>query len=833
MNEYITIRGARQHNLKNISLEIPRNKLIVITGPSGSGKSSLAIDTIFAEGQRRYVESLSIYARQFLGQIQKPEVDYIDGLSPSIAIEQKTISKSPRSTVGTLTEIYDYLRVLYTRIGKPYCIKCSKDIVSQDAESIIKQIEHLKQGTKIQILCPIVKERKGSHSKELNSMRREGFVRARIDGEMEDITEDIPLNKHKRHTIDVVIDRLIIKPQFERKLKDSINIALKFSNIVLINLIAENKDLVLSKTMACPQCGLSIEDINPMLFSFNSSVGACPNCNGLGFINIDEKEEHDIDRDYKICQQCGGARLKNEALSVRIAQKNIAELSHLDVRDLSAFFNSLKLDERETFVAKRIIKEISDRLTFLENVGLIYLTLDRTAATLSGGEAQRMRLATQIGSSLSGVLYVLDEPSIGLHPKDCSKLIDTLIKIKEAGNTIIVVEHDEETILNSDIIIDMGPGAGHHGGSITAIGSAKDIISNDASLTGKYLCGKLNIAVPANRRQPKDFITITGAQQNNLKNLTVKIPLGIMTCVTGVSGSGKSTLILDTLYKSLMNKIYESKLKAGKCDTIEGDSSILRLISVDQSPIGKTPRSNPATYTGIFTIIRELFATLLDAKARGYKLSRFSFNVKGGRCEECKGAGIKKYEMMFLPNAYVRCDVCGGRRFNRETLDILYKRKTIAEILDMSISEAREFFINIPALNDRLSVLEDVGLGYLHLGQSAATLSGGEAQRLKLSKELAKKSTGKNLYILDEPTTGLHFADIDRLLKILHSLTDLGNTIIVIEHNLDIIKSADYIIDMGPEGGQDGGYIIAQGSPEHIASCANSFTGKYLKKKLQ
>ncbi|MBF0565981.1 MAG: excinuclease ABC subunit UvrA [Nitrospirae bacterium] len=837
MQNLIVIKGAREHNLKNISLEIPRNKLVVVTGPSGSGKSSLAIDTIYAEGQRRFVESLSVYARQFLGEMQKPDVDFIEGLSPSIAIEQKTISKSPRSTLGTLTEIYDYLRVLYTRVGKPFCYKCSKPIISQDNDTLINTIHSLPYGTKLQILSPIVTERKGFYKKELLSMRREGFVRARIDGEMVDLTEDVNLNKYKRHTIEIVIDRLIIKTDIDRKLRDAINTAMRFNDVVVINLTDENRDIVLSKTMTCPDCGISIPELTPMFFSFNSHLGACPACNGIGYENL---ADHEMDVSGTPispgtlipCKKCGGLRLRDEALSIRIDGLNIGQVSLFSVGDASAFFDALKLTEREEFIAKRVIREITDRLAFLKKVGLSYLTLNRLVSTLSGGEAQRMRLATQLGSSLSGVLYILDEPSIGLHPRDCSKLLESLKDIKDAGNTVIVIEHDEETMRFSDVIIDMGPAAGAGGGRIVAQGTPEEISQNPDSLTGRYLSMAQTIAFPNKRRLPSEFVTIEGASENNLKDVTVKIPLGILVCVTGVSGSGKSSLVLDTLYPAIVNKLHESLIRVGRHRSLTGWEHLTRVICVDQGPIGKTPRSNPATYTGMFSIIRDLFANVMESRTRGYKSSRFSFNVKGGRCENCKGAGIKKYEMHFLPDAFVTCDACGGKRFNRETLDIHYKGKTITDVLAMTVSEARDFFSVFMPLRDKLNLLDDVGLGYITLGQAASTLSGGEAQRMKLTRELARRMQSSTLYILDEPTTGLHFVDIDKLLKILHRLVDLGNTAIVIEHNLDIVKSADYVIDLGPEGGDGGGYIIAAGTPEEIAENDNSATGLYLRKKL-
>ncbi|MBF0345020.1 MAG: excinuclease ABC subunit UvrA [Nitrospirae bacterium] len=851
MQDSIVIKGAREHNLKNITLSIPRNRLIVITGPSGSGKSSLAIDTIYAEGQRRYVESLSVYARQFLGEMTKPDVDSIEGLSPSIAIEQKTISKSPRSTVGTLTEIYDYLRVLYTRIGKPYCHKCSIPLLSQGTDTLLDTIRMLPAGTKLQILSPIAQQRKGTYKKELLIMRRDGYVRARIDGEMVDLTEDINLNKNKRHTIEIVIDRLIIKNGIERKLKEAVNSAMRFNNIVVINLIEEDRDILLSQTMICPQCGISVPDLTPMYFSFNSSLGACPRCNGIGFENL---SEHDDDTPNVLtpCQKCNGLRLRDEALSIKINDLNIGQLSMLSIKDVQAFLKTLQLSERESYIASRILKELTERLSFLERVGLDYLSLSRLVATLSGGEAQRMRLATQLGSRLSGVLYVLDEPSIGLHPSDCAKLLDSLRDIKDAGNTVIVIEHDEETIRFSDVIIDMGPEAGSRGGWVVAMGTPAEIAANDSSPTGRFLSGSAAIGVPQRRRTAKGHIVISGASENNLKDITVDLPLGVFVCVTGVSGSGKSTLIFDTLYPALMNRLYNSSLHVGRHEAIigidavnpatvgsvlvdkmtMGSALINKCISVDQAPIGKTPRSNPSTYTGMLTIIRDLFANVMEARSRGYSSSRFSFNIKGGRCEDCKGAGIKKYEMHFLPDTYVQCETCGGSRFNRETLDIRYKGKTIAEVLAMTVSEAREFFLPITPLREKLSLLDEVGLDYIHIGQAASTLSGGEAQRLKLTRELAKRSSGGTIYLLDEPTTGLHFVDIDRLLQIIHRLVDMGNTVVVIEHNLDIIKSADYIIDLGPAGGANGGYVIASGTPEEVAANSASLTGRFLKGKL-
>lgn len=853
MQEYIIIKGAREHNLKNIDVQIPRDKITVITGPSGSGKSSLAIDTIYAEGQRRYVESLSAYARQFLQQMQKPEVDYIEGLSPSIAIDQKTIARSPRSTVGTITGIYDYIRVLYTKIGIPYCYQCGSIITIQDIHNIIRSVFSLPVGTKIQVLSPIIRERKGEYKKELQQMRMDGFVRARINGKMMDLTTDISLKKQKRHTIEIVIDRFIIKSSIERQIKQAIDTSLKYADTVIINLLDENRDILFSRTLACPKCGISYPEIEPMLFSFNSKYGACQHCNGLGFElnNIDPKLipelitkkqlpssiiepavfEHELTH-LTPCKACAGMRLKRESLSIKLQDISIGEFSNMSIDDASAFVHSLKLSERETIISAKIFKEIKDRLSFLIRVGLGYLTLNRPSLTLSGGEAQRIRLATQIGSSLSGVLYILDEPSIGLHPTDCSRLLQSLRLIRDAGNTVIVVEHDEETIRSSDHVIDMGPGAGKNGGWITAAGTPNEIVNNISSITGTYLSGISQIPIPIKRKSQKDFLKINGASEFNLKNIDVQIPLGVFVCITGVSGSGKSTLIFEVLYKALAKHIYKSRLIPGKFKRIEGIDKIDKVICIDQSPLGRTPRSNPATYTGIFTFIRDLFSRLPDSRVRGYKPSRFSFNVSGGRCETCQGGGLKKIEMHFLPDVYVTCDACKGKRYNKETLDIFFKEKNISDVLEMTISEALEFFESIPPLKQRLDILEDMGMGYLKLGQPATTLSGGEAQRLRLSKELGKKASGNTLYILDEPTTGLHFVDIQRLLNVINRLVDMGNTVIVIEHDLDIIKSADYVIDLGPGGGNSGGKVIVAGTPEEVARNKQSHTGRYLAKKI-
>ncbi len=846
MQNFIVIKGAREHNLKNINISIPREQITVITGPSGSGKSSLAIDTIYAEGQRRYVESLSVYARQFLEQLQKPDVDLIEGLSPSIAIEQKTVTKSPRSTLGTITEIYDYMRVLYTRIGKPFCYQCGSLISTQEAQNIIDSVMAFPQGTRMQILAPIVRDRKGEYKKELAEMLSDGFVRARIDGKMIDLTEDIKLKKQQRHTIEIVVDRLITKPGAERQIKNAIDSALKYSDTVIINLLDENKDIPFSRTMACPNCGISYPEINPRFFSFNSRYGACPKCEGLGFdfgfkgLKIDEEphfgefgvvDEEDISH-LNSCKACKGMRLRKEALSVKIQDMNISEFSKLSVDDAAEFINKLKLTEREQIIAFRVLKEVRDRLSFLNKVGLGYLTLDRLSLTLSGGEAQRIRLATQMGSSLTGVLYVLDEPSIGLHPKDCKKLLESLSAIKHDGNTVIIVEHDEETIRWADHVVDMGPGAGQRGGWIVAEGSPAQIEEDKNSLTGRYLKGEMTIPVPLKRRIEKDHIKISGASEFNLRDIDVKIPLGVFTCVTGVSGSGKSTLIFEILYKTLANKLYDSKLVPGRHKEISGIEKIDRVICVDQSPLGRTPRSNPATYTGLFTYIRDLFAQVQDSRVRGYSASRFSFNVSGGRCESCHGAGILKMAMHFLPDVYIQCNVCKGKRYNKETLEIKYKDKNISEVLQMTVSEALDFFGTIPLIRQRLEILEEVGLGYIQLGQSATTLSGGEAQRIRISKELGKRATGNTLYLLDEPTTGLHFADIQKLLNVINSLVDLGNTVVVIEHNIDVVKSADHIIDLGPEGGEEGGSLVASGTPEEVSLNPESYTGMFLKEKL-
>lgn len=938
-NDEIVIKGARENNLKNISLRLPRNKFIVFTGLSGSGKSSLAFDTIYAEGQRRYVESLSSYARQFLGQMDKPDVDYIEGLSPSISIDQKTTSKNPRSTVGTVTEIYDYLRLLFARIGTPYCYNCGREITSQTVEQMVDKIMESEEGTRLQILAPIIREKKGEHKKVLENIKKEGFVRIIVDGEMFDIGDEINLDKNKKHTIEVVVDRIVVREGIEGRLADSLETALKLADgLVIVDYIGRER-VMFSEKLACPHCNIAIEELSPRMFSFNSPFGACPTCNGLGFskeidesliipnpeLSIDEggiapfansngqtyyyqlfkalAEYHGFDTgrplkeapeefiqellygtdreinfkfvsyfddlgprehtgtfegiitmlqrryesttsDYvreKIeeymaenpCPTCGGKRLRKEVLSVRINGLNIAEVADLSVNQALEFFNDLKLTEKQEMIAHQILKEIKNRLNFLKDVGLDYLTLSRSAGTLSGGEAQRIRLATQIGSGLVGVIYVLDEPSIGLHQRDNEKLLKSLRHLTDLGNTLIVVEHDEDTMYAADYIVDIGPGAGIHGGQIVAQGTVEDIKKNPNSITGQYLSGMKKIEVPKERRKPNGkWLEIVGAQENNLKNIDVKIPLGVFTCITGVSGSGKSTLVNEILYKALSQKLYHSKVKPGKYKEIKGIEYLDKVIEIDQSPIGRTPRSNPATYTGVFDYIREVFAMTPEAKMRGYNKGRFSFNVKGGRCEACCGDGIIKVEMHFLPDVYVPCEVCKGKRYNRETLQITYKGKNIAEVLDMTVEEGLEFFQNIPRIKRKLQTLYDVGLGYIKIGQPSTELSGGEAQRVKLATELSRKSTGRTIYILDEPTTGLHIADIHKLINVLNQLVEGGNTVVVIEHNLDVIKTADYIIDLGPEGGDRGGTLVATGTPEEIAMVENSYTGQFLRKVL-
>ncbi|MDN5317792.1 MAG: excinuclease subunit [Thermoanaerobacterium sp.] len=919
----IVIKGAKVHNLKNIDVEIPRDKFVVITGLSGSGKSSLAFDTIYAEGQRRYVESLSAYARQFLGQMDKPDVEYIEGLSPAISIDQKTTNRNPRSTVGTVTEIYDYLRLLYARIGVPHCPKCGKEISMQTVDQMVDRIMKLSEGTRIQVLSPIIRGRKGEYQKLMEDIKKSGYVRVRIDGIMYDLSEEIKLEKNKKHTIEVVIDRIIIKPHIESRLTDSIESALKLSDGVVTIDVIDGEGFTMSEKYSCPDCNIGIEELSPRMFSFNSPYGACPTCAGLGeFMRIDpdllirdrskslkdgvfsgfivsqesytyqnilnlvesfgytentpledysddlinillygrdkngkrhgfEGIVNNLERRYNstnssfmreeiekymrpiVCPDCHGARLKPEVLAVTVRGMPINKITDLSVTELLKFMDELKLTEREEFIAHQIIKEIKARLNFLKDVGLDYLTLSRNAGTLSGGESQRIRLASQIGSGLVGVTYILDEPSIGLHQRDNERLLNSLKKLKDQGNTLIVVEHDEDTMFAADYIVDVGPGPGEHGGKIVAAGTVEDIMACEESLTGQYLSGKKKIDVPKTRRKPNGhYLTVRGASENNLKNIDVTFPLGILICITGVSGSGKSTLINEILYKALAQKLYKAKDIPGKYSSIEGIEFIDKVINIDQSPIGRTPRSNPATYTGVFDPIRELFSNTPDAKMRGYKPGRFSFNVKGGRCEACGGDGIIKIEMNFLPDVYVPCEVCKGNRYNRETLDIKYKGKNISDVLNMTVEEALEFFKNIPRIKSKLETLNDVGLGYIKLGQPSTQLSGGEAQRVKLATELSRRSTGKTVYILDEPTTGLHFADVDRLLDVLNRLVDGGNTVIVIEHNLDVIKSADYIIDMGPEGGDRGGRIVATGTPEEVAENNFSYTGQFLKKIL-
>jgi len=911
----IVIHGARQHNLKNIDLEIPKNKLVVITGPSGSGKSSLAFDTIYAEGQRRYVESLSAYARQFLGLMEKPDVDSIDGLSPAIAIDQKTTSKNPRSTVGTVTEIYDYLRLLFARVGKPYCPECGRVIASQSAEEIAQQVLDYPEGSKIQILAPVVKGKKGEHREILEKINRMGYPRVRIDGQVYMVDELPKLEKNKKHTIEVVIDRLVIKDGIRSRLVDSIEQGLKIGNgVVVINDVSKKEDRVFSEKFACPEHGFSIAELSPRLFSFNSPYGACPECKGLGVIHrIDvdalvdynrsvieafritdsfyfkylkgmiydtvyyyglnkytrfkdlpenvkeellieiiphlerkyletdnEKQREELEKFIReiTCPVCKGSRLRMEALQVKIMDRSIWDVVRMNIKQAYLFFETFQnspMPEKDRIIAHKIIKEIKERLKFLIDVGLDYLTLERSATTLSGGEAQRIRLATQIGSKLSGVLYVLDEPSIGLHPRDTARLINTLKELRDLDNTVIVVEHDPETIEEADFIVDMGPGSGVFGGEIVAVGSPQEIMENENSLTGRYLSGKLKIPVPEKRRKPdpERKLVIRGAREHNLKGIDVEIPLGLFVAVTGVSGSGKSTLIYDILWQAAKNRFHHRNEQVGMHEKIEGWEHIDKVINVDQSPIGRTPRSNPATYTKVFDHIRALFAATPEAKIRGYTPGRFSFNVKGGRCEACKGDGMVKIEMHFLPDVYVTCEVCGGKRYNKETLSVEYKGKNIADILEMTVAEALEFFQNVPSIRNKLKVLYDVGLDYIKLGQPATTLSGGEAQRIKLTRELSKRDTGRTLYLLDEPTTGLHSHDVEKLIKVLNRLVDKGNTVVVIEHNLDVIKNADWIIDLGPEGGEGGGQVVATGSPEDIVKNENSYTGMFLKKYLE
>jgi excinuclease ABC subunit A len=831
MHNSIIIKGAREHNLKNIDVTIPRDQLVVITGLSGSGKSSLAFDTIYAEGQRRYVESLSAYARQFLEQMGKPDVDSIEGLSPAISIEQKSTSHNPRSTVGTVTEIYDYLRLLFARVGRPSCFQCGEEITAQTVQQMVDAIGLLPEGSKFQLLAPIVRGRKGEYRKELLDMRKAGYVRARVDGRLIDLDEDIALDKQKKHTIEIVIDRLVMKPgeALTRRLADSVETSLKLAG-GLVGVLTDNGKVALySEKLACIRCGVSYPEITPRVFSFNSPHGACPACDGIGYAMTPGSSD---DEDFTLlepCEVCKGARLRPESLSIKLAAQSIAEVTHLSVRVAADFFSSLKLTERELMIAHRILKEIRERLGFLVNVGLDYLTLDRAAATLSGGEGQRIRLATQIGSGLVGVLYILDEPSIGLHQRDNRRLLQTLLRLRDLGNTVVVVEHDAETMMAADHLLDMGPGAGTHGGQVIAQGTPHEVMGNLNSLTGQYLRGTQMVSLPRRERAAKGFLSVIGAKKHNLKGVTAKIPLGLLTCVTGVSGSGKSTLVLEVLFHSLSQLLFQKKPKIDGCKELLGVDALDKVIDIDQAPIGRTPRSNPATYTGLFGFIRDLYSNLPESRVRGYKPGRYSFNVKGGRCEACQGDGLIKIEMHFLPDVYVTCEVCKGQRYNRETMEIHHKGKSIADVLNMTVDDAVEFFEHIPFIKRKLDTLHDVGLHYVKLGQSATTLSGGEAQRVKLSRELSKRPTGRTMYILDEPTTGLHFADVQRLLDVLDRLVEAGNTVVVIEHNLDVIKNADWIIDLGPEGGDRGGEIVAEGPPREIAKSKRSYTGQVLK----
>lgn len=931
--EYIVVKGARAHNLKNIDVQIPRDKLVVLTGLSGSGKSSLAFDTIYAEGQRRYVESLSAYARQFLGQMDKPDVDSIDGLSPAISIDQKTTSRNPRSTVGTVTEIYDYLRLLFARVGQPFCPHCDIPITSQTVQQMVDRVMELPERTKIQIFAPLIRGRKGEYSKLFEDIRKQGFVRVRVDGEMHDLSEEISLERNKKHTIEVVVDRIVVKDDIATRLADSLETALNLTGGNVTVGVMDGEDMVFSQNLACPECGFSVAELSPRMFSFNSPYGACETCSGLGTnmevdrdliipdrskslndgalapwagsasnyypqllesackhfginmnVPVEEIPQEKLDlllygapgekirfhyendfgqskvaevnfegmipnlerryretaSDYvrefieeymsaKPCPACKGDRLKPEVLAVRIADHNISQVTRLSVNEALDFFENLRLTDKEMAIARLILKEIKSRLGFLRNVGLEYLSLSRAAGTLSGGEAQRIRLATQIGSALTGVLYVLDEPSIGLHQRDNVRLIRTLEHMRDLGNTLIVVEHDEDTMLAADYIIDIGPGAGVHGGQVVAQGTPEEIMRDDNSLTGQYLSGSKIIEIPAKRRKPNGkWVEVIGAKENNLKNISVKFPLGVFVAVTGVSGSGKSTLVNEILHKTLAQQLNGSKSKPGAHKQIKGLEHLDKVVDIDQSPIGRTPRSNPATYTGVFDDIRDVFATTNEAKIRGYKKGRFSFNVKGGRCEACRGDGIIKIEMHFLPDVYVPCEVCKGLRYNRETLEVKYKAKSISDVLDMTVEDALEFFKNVPRIQRKMQTLNDVGLGYMKLGQPATTLSGGEAQRVKLASELHRRSNGRTMYILDEPTTGLHIADIERLLEVLQRLVDAGDTVLVIEHNLDVIKTADYLVDLGPEGGDQGGAIVATGTPEQVAKVEQSYTGQFL-----
>ena len=938
--KYIKIRGASEHNLKKLDIDIPRNEFVVLTGLSGSGKSSLAFDTIYAEGQRRYMESLSSYARQFLGQMEKPDVESIEGLSPAISIDQKSTNRNPRSTVGTVTEIYDYFRLLYARVGIPHCPKCGREIKKQTVDQMVDAIMKLPERAKIQLLAPVVRGKKGRHEKVLDHAKKSGYVRARIDGNMYELTEEITLDKNIKHNIEIIVDRLAVKPGIEKRLSDSIENVLKIADGLMIVDVIDGEPMNFSQDFSCPDCGISIDEIQPRSFSFNNPFGACPECFGLGykmefdvdlmipdrsvslndgaitvmgwqssnkegsfthailealakeyefsldvpFEELSEKAQDviingthgyevkvyykgqrgegvydvafeglikNVERRYKEtasesskqeyeefmqitpCRVCKGQRLKPESLAVTVADKNIYEITNMSILDLKAFLEQMELSEMQKVIGEQILKEIKARTGFLADVGLEYLSLSRATATLSGGEAQRIRLATQIGSGLVGVAYILDEPSIGLHQRDNDKLLGALMHLKNLGNTLIVVEHDEDTMKAADFLVDIGPGAGEHGGKVVACGTPEEVMNNPDSITGAYLSGKLKIPVPEARRKPSGWLTVKGAAQNNLKNIDVKFPLGIMTVVTGVSGSGKSSLVNEILYKSLAKNLNRAHAIPGKHKKILGMDQLDKVIAIDQSPIGRTPRSNPATYTGVFDLIRDLFASTQDAKMHGYTKGRFSFNVKGGRCEACSGDGIIKIEMHFLPDVYVPCEVCGGKRYNRETLDVKYKGKSIFDVLDMTVEEAMVFFENVPSIYRKIATLNEVGLSYIKLGQPSTTLSGGEAQRVKLATELSRKSTGKTIYILDEPTTGLHFADVHKLVEILRKLSDGGNTVIVIEHNLDVIKTADYIIDIGPEGGDRGGTVIAAGTPEEIVQCDQSYTGKFLKKYLE
>jgi excinuclease ABC subunit A len=831
MGQSIVIKGAREHNLKNIDVEIPRDKLVVITGLSGSGKSSLAFDTIYAEGQRRYVESLSAYARQFLEQMGKPDVDSIEGLSPAISIEQKSTSHNPRSTVGTVTEIYDYLRLLFARVGRPYCFQCGEEITAQTVQQMVDAIAGLPEGEKFQILAPIVRGRKGEYRKELLEIRKAGYVRARVDGTIVDLGDDIALDKQKKHTIEIIVDRLVMKSgdAIMRRLADSVETSVKLTGGLVGVLTEDGQTRLYSDRLACITCGVSYPEVTPRVFSFNSPHGACPACDGIGYaVTPGCPEEEDLTL-LEPCSVCHGARLRPESLSIKLSKRSIAEVTSLSVRAAADFFVSLKFTDRELVIAHRILKEIRERLGFLVNVGLDYLTLDRAAATLSGGEGQRIRLATQIGSGLVGVLYILDEPSIGLHQRDNRRLLQTLLRLRDLGNTVVVVEHDTETMVAADHILDMGPGAGSHGGHVVAQGTPQQIMGDPNSLTGQYLRGAQSVSVPQRERKARGMLSVVGAQKHNLKNVTARIPLGLFTCVTGVSGSGKSTLVLEVLFHSLSQLLYHKKPKIDGCKEVKGVDALDKVIDIDQSPIGRTPRSNPATYTGLFGYIRDLYSNLPESRVRGYKPGRYSFNVKGGRCEACQGDGLIKIEMHFLPDVYVTCEVCKGQRYNRETLEILHKGKSIADVLGMTVDDALEFFEHIPLIKAKLQTLHDVGLHYVKLGQSATTLSGGEAQRVKLSRELSKRATGRTMYILDEPTTGLHFADVQRLLDVLDRLVEAGNTVLVIEHNLDVIKNADWIIDLGPEGGDRGGEIVVEGPPKEIAKSKRSYTGQVLR----